>query len=289
MIHRLPYTPDRHKLTWRLVSGVQREVKPLQVKREVPSGITPWPWVPLYITHEKYIYSIQATENRKKTRSHPPTPILHPYTDTNNTVAHNKVGHQVPSLENWGGGLKSLLWHANSPHTPSVQTEWYACVHFVPHHHYSSNSMAACQDMLHNSLFMFFWVNVCLVFESMCVYVFWVNVSLCFLSQCVFFLSQCVNVFFLSQCVFFFESMSQCVFFWVNVSLCFWVNVWRGIWLCNCALCLQPLTVSLKASRINLGISQCFIQPLQDSKQIILQHYKLASMGTDYAITWPPQ
>ena len=71
--------------------------------------------------HEKYIYSILATENRKerkKTRSHPPPPILHPYTDTNNTV-----GHQVPSLENWGGGLKSLLWHANSPHTPSVQTE----------------------------------------------------------------------------------------------------------------------------------------------------------------------
>ena len=29
---------------------------------------------------------------------------------------HTKVGHQVPSLENWGGGLKSLLWHANSPH-----------------------------------------------------------------------------------------------------------------------------------------------------------------------------
>ena len=23
---------------------------------------------------------------------------------------------QVPSLENWGGGLKSLLWLANSPH-----------------------------------------------------------------------------------------------------------------------------------------------------------------------------
>ena len=33
-----------------------------------------------------------------------------------------KVGHQVPSLENWGSGLKSLSWHANSPHTPSVQT-----------------------------------------------------------------------------------------------------------------------------------------------------------------------
>ena len=28
----------------------------------------------------------------------------------------------MPSLENWGGGLKSLTWHANSPHTPSVQT-----------------------------------------------------------------------------------------------------------------------------------------------------------------------
>ena len=28
----------------------------------------------------------------------------------------------MPRLENWGGGLKSLTWHANSPHTPSVQT-----------------------------------------------------------------------------------------------------------------------------------------------------------------------
>ena len=25
---------------------------------------------------------------------------------------------QVPSLENWGGGLKSRLWLADSPHTP---------------------------------------------------------------------------------------------------------------------------------------------------------------------------
>ena len=28
----------------------------------------------------------------------------------------------MPSLENWGSGLKSISWHANSPHTPSVQT-----------------------------------------------------------------------------------------------------------------------------------------------------------------------
>ena len=27
----------------------------------------------------------------------------------------------MPSLENWGGGLKSLLWHANSPHTPKEE------------------------------------------------------------------------------------------------------------------------------------------------------------------------
>ena len=27
------------------------------------------------------------------------------------------AGPWVPSLENWGGGLKSLLWLANSPHT----------------------------------------------------------------------------------------------------------------------------------------------------------------------------
>ena len=64
------------------------------------------------MSHEKYIYSILATEKRKerkKTRSHPPPPILHPYTDTNNTVAHNTVGHQVPSLENWGGGSGNKL------------------------------------------------------------------------------------------------------------------------------------------------------------------------------------
>ena len=28
--------------------------------------------------------------------------------ETNSTLAHIKVGHQVPSLENWGGGLKSV-------------------------------------------------------------------------------------------------------------------------------------------------------------------------------------
>ena len=31
----------------------------------------------------------------------------------------------MPSLENWGGGLKGLLWLANSSHTPSVQTKNY--------------------------------------------------------------------------------------------------------------------------------------------------------------------
>ena len=31
----------------------------------------------------------------------------------------------MPSLENWGGGLKSLLWLANPSHTPSVQTKKY--------------------------------------------------------------------------------------------------------------------------------------------------------------------
>ena len=73
---------------------------------------------PSQLFYEKYIYSILATESRKKKKKErKPEVILHPYTDTNNTVAHNKVGHQVPSLENWGGGLKSLLWHANSPHT----------------------------------------------------------------------------------------------------------------------------------------------------------------------------
>ena len=57
-----------------------------------------------------------------------PTPIFPPHyhtqiqNTTKHTHTHTKAGHQVASLENWGGGLKSILWHANSPHTPSVQT-----------------------------------------------------------------------------------------------------------------------------------------------------------------------
>jgi hypothetical protein len=61
-----------------------------------------------------------------KKSGHPP-PIQSPprYTkDTNSTLAHKKVGHQVPSFENRGGELKSLLQHANSPHTTSVQSSW---------------------------------------------------------------------------------------------------------------------------------------------------------------------
>ena len=30
---------------------------------------------------------------------------------------------QVPSLENWGGGLKSLLWLANSPKCPQTHRQ----------------------------------------------------------------------------------------------------------------------------------------------------------------------
>ena len=43
-----------------------------------------------------------------------------------------RAGHQVPSLENWGSGLKSLLWLANSPHTPSVylhQFQYFTYTH----------------------------------------------------------------------------------------------------------------------------------------------------------------
>ena len=54
MIDRLPCTPDSNKLT---TSYSWTEDKPLQVKREVPSGITPWPWVPLQITH-MHVYII---------------------------------------------------------------------------------------------------------------------------------------------------------------------------------------------------------------------------------------
>ena len=43
-----------------LYSCVQRDVKPLQVKREVPSGITPWPWVLLHITHACVHNSVTA-------------------------------------------------------------------------------------------------------------------------------------------------------------------------------------------------------------------------------------
>ena len=63
------------------------------------------------------VYSIPATGyKRKKER------ITHPHnlkqnTDTKQTFTMT-IELWVPSLENWGGGLKSLLWLANSPYTP---------------------------------------------------------------------------------------------------------------------------------------------------------------------------
>ena len=54
------------------------------------------------IFHEKYIYSILATEWKPEVTLHPPssTTQVHIYTDTNNTVAHNKV-YRTPGAQPW--------------------------------------------------------------------------------------------------------------------------------------------------------------------------------------------
>ena len=74
------------------------------------------------------VYSTPAILEKREERRYHPTQ-RHTTTNTNTklcsqTLTHDmRAGHQEPSLENWGGGLKSILWLANSPHTPSVQTK----------------------------------------------------------------------------------------------------------------------------------------------------------------------
>ena len=55
--------------------------------------------------------TLAKKEGRKKGNRNPDTIRV---TRTKYTY---KIEPKVPSLENWGGGLKSLLWLANSPHT----------------------------------------------------------------------------------------------------------------------------------------------------------------------------
>ena len=77
------------------------------------------------------VHSIPARERytRKNRKVSPPPPqkhtkITHMNTKHSEHHKHNMgAGPWVPSLENWGGGLKSLLRLANSPHTPSAQTQ----------------------------------------------------------------------------------------------------------------------------------------------------------------------
>ena len=78
----------------------------------------------MYI-HEIIVHSIPANRERKKERKEiPPTHQKPPHTDIQN-YSQDIKGHWMPSLENWGGGLKSLLRLANSPHTSSAQTKNY--------------------------------------------------------------------------------------------------------------------------------------------------------------------
>ena len=62
--------------------------------------------------------NLRCRKRRKEVSNTPPQ--TNTQMDTTNTT-NKRAGQQMPSLENWGGGLK-ILHGANSPHTPSVQT-----------------------------------------------------------------------------------------------------------------------------------------------------------------------
>ena len=70
---------------------------------------------------EKHVHSILAKDfQRKKRKTH--KPIINKNTHkhrqvTLHTNEKGKAGPWVPSLENWGGRLKSLLWAQLSLHT----------------------------------------------------------------------------------------------------------------------------------------------------------------------------
>ena len=80
--------------------------------------------------HGIIVYSIPAIERYKKERKGITTSTSETHknnTKTHDTTQHNMgAGPWVPSLENWGGGLKSLLWLANSPHM-QVRVATYLC------------------------------------------------------------------------------------------------------------------------------------------------------------------
>ena len=75
--------------------------------------------------YEIIVYSTPAKKVNQE-RKHCFYPMdIQSYTTINNdrhTIKQHKIRHRMSSLENWGGGLKSPLWLANSPHTPSALT-----------------------------------------------------------------------------------------------------------------------------------------------------------------------
>ena len=59
----------------------------------------------------------------------------------------------MPSLENWDGGLKSLLWLANSPHTPVymyMYMQVYGSCYFHPYtvDHRSTTTISSGSESL---------------------------------------------------------------------------------------------------------------------------------------------
>ena len=68
----------------------------------------------MYTWNYMCIYSTLAkqTERRKKKPNNPPSH------ETNKQTNNQRVGHRVPSLENWGGGLKIFCGMLTLPTRP---------------------------------------------------------------------------------------------------------------------------------------------------------------------------
>ena len=77
----------------------------------------------VFVRHhmEKHVHSILAKDfQRKKRKTHKPITNKNTHKHRQVTLHTNekgKAGPWVPSLENWGGRLKSLLWAQLSLHT----------------------------------------------------------------------------------------------------------------------------------------------------------------------------
>ena len=68
------------------------------------------------------IYGIYQPQKKKYP---PPSPQCNTHSQNDTTHDRTRAGLQVPSLENWGGGLKSLLRLANSPNNGKIHTKYY--------------------------------------------------------------------------------------------------------------------------------------------------------------------